>query len=415
MAQAPVAGPSAAEPAAGDAPAHGDARRRALAALCVTEIVSYGVIYYAFPVLAAQITAGTGWSRTAITLAYSVGSLAGALVGVPVGRLIQRHGPRPVMTAGSVLGALAVAGIAAAPDYGWFVAAWLAAGIASAGLYYPPAFAALTTWFGSRRVAALTTLTLAAGFASTIFAPLTSALAAPLGWRGTYLVLACVLAAVTIPAHAVALRLPWAPTAVSPGQAAHARGADRDVLASRTFLLLVTAATLCAFAQYAALVNLVPLLTGRGMTAGLAAWALGLGGAGQVAGRLCYRRLAGWLGTRGRTVAIIAAIAATTLLLGLLPGPAALLVAASVLAGAVRGVFTLTEATLVADHWGPGRYAAVNGVFNAPLTAAAALAPSIGAAIAVAVGSYPALFAILAATAAAGAALAAAAPPPRSA
>ena len=90
------------------------------------------------------------------------------------------------------------------------------------------------------------------------------------------------------------------------------------------------------------------------MTPGLAAWALGLGGAGQVAGRLCYRQLAARLGTRWRTVAVIAAGAGVTLLLGLLPGPAALLVAASVLAGAVRGVFTLTEATLVADHWGAG-------------------------------------------------------------
>ena len=138
------------------------------------------------------------------------------------------------------------------------------------------------------------------------------------------------------------------------------------MLVSRPFLLLVTAATLCAFAQYAALVNLVPLLTGRGLSPSLAAWALGLGGAGQVAGRLCYRQLAARLGTRGRTVAVIAAGAAVTLLLGLLPGPAALLVAASVLAGAVRGVFTLTEATLVADYWGADRYAAVNGVFNAP-------------------------------------------------
>ena len=378
----------------------------------MTEIVSYGVIYYAFPVLATQITAATGWSRTAITLAYSAGSLAGALAGIPAGRLIQRHGPRPVMTAGSVLGALAVAGIAVAPDYGLFVAAWLAAGIASAGLYYPPAFAALTAWYGPRRVAALTTLTLAAGFASTIFAPLTSALASPLGWRGTYLVLAALLAAVTVPAHALFLRLPWAqPPASSGQQPATGRGADRRVLASRTFLVLVAVATLCAFAQYAALVNLVPLLTGRGMTPGLAAWALGLGGAGQVAGRLCYRRLARWLGTRGRTVAIIAAVAVTTLLLGLLPGPAALLVAASVLAGAVRGLFTLTEATLVTDYWGPGRYAAVNGVFNAPLTAAGAIAPSIGAAVAAAVGSYPVLFVILAAAAAAGAALAATVPP----
>jgi MFS family permease len=131
-----------------------------------------------------------------------------------------------------------------------------------------------------------------------------------------------------------------------------------------------------------------------------------------VAGRLCYRPLAARAGVRGRTVAVIAAGAAATLLLGLLPGPAALLVAASVLAGAVRGVFTFTEATLVADYWGPGRYAVINGVFNAPLTAAGALAPSIGAAIAAAAGSYPSLFAILATAAAAGAALAATAPPP---
>ena len=158
--------------------------------------------------------------------------------------------------------------------------------------------------------------------------------------------------------------------------------------------------------------NLVPLLTGRGLSPALAAWALGLGGAGQVAGRLCYRALASRLGARGRTVAVIAAGAIVTLLLGLLPGPAALLIAAAVLAGAIRGVFTLTEATLVVDYWGPGRYAVVNGVFNAPLTAAGAVAPSAGAAIAAATGSYPVLFAILAVLAMAGAGLAAAAPVP---
>jgi MFS family permease len=400
------------EPAAAGAPP--GSLRRALAALCVTEIVSYGVIYYAFPVLAAQITAGTGWSRTAVTAAYSAGNLAGAAAGIPAGRLLQRRGPRAVMTAGSVLGAASVAGIAAAPSYWWFLAAWLAAGVASAGLFYPPAFAALTVWYGPRRVQALTALTLAAGFASTIFAPLTSALAGQLSWREVYLVLAAVLAAVTVPAHALALRPPW-PLQPPPATARHPgehAAADRQVLASRAFLQLVTAATLCAFAQYAALVNLVPLLTGRGLSPGLAAWALGLGGAGQVAGRLCYRALESRAGARGRATAIIAAGAAVTLLLGLLPGPAALLVAASVIAGAVRGIFTLTEATLVADQWGAGRYAVINGVFNAPLTAAGAVAPTAGAAIAALTGSYPAMFAVLAAVAAAGAALAATSPAP---
>jgi MFS family permease len=393
-----------------DPAAAAGSRRQALAALCATEIVSYGVIYYAFPVLASQVAAGTGWSRAAVTAAYSAGNLAGAVAGIPVGRLLHKYGPRPVMTAASVLGAVSVAAIAAAPSYGWFTAAWLAAGIASAGLFYPPAFAALTTWYGPQRVRALTTLTLAAGFASTVFAPLTSTLAVHLGWRGTYLTLAAVLAAVTIPAHALFLRPAW--TRGGDGHAS-AAGYVRQVLASRAFLQMTAAATLCAFAQYAALVNLVPLLEGRGLSASLAAWGLGLGGAGQVAGRLCYRFLvSSRLGTRGRTAAVIAAGGAATLLLGLLPGPAALLVAVSVIAGAVRGVFTLTEATLVSDYWGPDRYTVLNGVFNAPLVAAGAIAPAAGAGIAAAAGSYPNLFAVLAATAAAGAALAATAPKP---
>jgi MFS family permease len=382
-------------------------RRRALTALCATEIVSYGVLYYAFPVLAADITAGTGWSRTAVTAAFSAGNLTGALAGVLAGRLIDRYGPRPVMTAGSVLATMALAGIATAPAYGWFFAAWLLAGVAMAGVFYPPAFAALTGWYGPGRVQALTTLTLAAGFAS-IFAPLTAALAGHMDWRGVYLVLAAVLAAVTIPAHAVMLRLPWTGR---PRNRAEAGGRARGVLTSRTFLLLVTSMTLSAFALYAVVVNLVPLLTGRGLSPAMAAWALGLGGAGQVAGRLCYRPLAAHAGVRGRPLAVMAAGAGSILLLAVLPGPAALLIAAAILAGTVRGLFTLLEATAVSDYWGPDGYASLNGVFSAPLTAATAIAPTAGAALAASVGGYPALFIILAGTSAVSAALAMAAKP----
>ena len=404
------------EPAAADGSA--GSLRRALAALCVTEIVSYGVIYYAFPVLAVQITAGTGWSRTAVTAAYSAGNLAGAAAGIPAGRLLQRHGPRAVMTAGSVLGAASVAGIAAAPSYWWFLAVWLAAGTASAGAVLPArlrgAYRLVRAAPGpgghladpGRRVRqhGLRPADLRAGRARR----LARGLPGPRrrARRGHH----PGPRARAAPAMAPAVSPPAVP---APGEkAAAARAADRQVLASRAFLQLVTAATLCAFAPYAALVNLVPLLTGRGLSPGLAAWALGLGGAGQVAGRLCYRALDARTGARGRAAAVIAAGSAVTLPLGLLPGPAALLVTAAVIAGAVRGLFTLTEATLVADQWGAGRYAVINGVFNAPLTAAGAIAPTVGAGIAAVTGSCPAMFAILAAVAAAGAALAGTAPAP---
>ena len=39
--------------------------RAALPALCATQITSWGIVYYAFPVLNPQITADTGWSGTA--------------------------------------------------------------------------------------------------------------------------------------------------------------------------------------------------------------------------------------------------------------------------------------------------------------------------------------------------------------
>jgi MFS family permease len=384
----------------------------------VSEVVSYGVLYYAFPVLAGDITADTGWSRTAVTAAFSAGNLVGAVAGVPVGRVIERHGPRPVMTAGSVVAVAALAGIATAPSFGWFLTAWLVAGIGMAGVFYPPAFAALTGWYGPDRVRALTTLTLAAGFASTIFAPLAAELAGQLSWRQVYLVLAGLLAIVTIPAHTWGLRLPWTIPDTVPDQDAPPErgrrgrdGSSRAVLTSRRFLVLVTAMTLSAFALYAVVVNLVPLLTGRGLSATLAAWAIGLGGVGQVAGRLGYRLLAG-AAVRARAIAIMLAGSASTLLLAVVPGPAALLIVAALLAGAVRGVFTLLEATIVSDHWGSARYASLNGVFNAPLTAATALAPSIGAALVPLVGGYPAMFGLLASAGVVGALLTATAGSP---
>jgi MFS family permease len=180
---------------------------------------------------------------------------------------------------------------------------------------------------------------------------------------------------------------------------------NRQVLTSRVFLLLAAAMTLSAFAQYAVIVNLVPLLTGRGMSATEAAWALGLGGAGQVAGRLCYPALAAHSSVRGRALAVMAAGAVTIGTLGVLPGPAALLIAASVLAGAVRGLFTLLEATAISDRWGPAGYASLNGVFTAPLTAAIAFAPTAGVALAGGLGGYPALFLALAGTSVISAAL----------
>jgi predicted MFS family arabinose efflux permease len=367
--------------------------RRVLVALCVTEITSWGIVYYALPVLAPAISRQMSWSTGTVMVAFSCGLVMSALAGVPVGRLLDRYGPRRVMTSGSVLGVVAVVGIALTPNLPTFFAAWAFAGIAQACLLYPPAFAALTRWYGPRRVRALTILSLAGGLASTVFAPLTAFLAGHLGWRGAYLVLAAVLAVVTIPAHALFLRPAWPAeqaTRHDPGAMAHVRG----VMRTRAFWCLVTAMTVAAFGMYGATIDLVPLSVDRGASTGVAAIVLGLCGAGQVLGRLGYASLHRALAARWRTAVVLAVGAGTIGVLALVPLP--VLVFAAVCAGAARGTFTLLQATAVSDRWGTAHFGTLNGAFGAPITVAVALAPAGCALLADRLGGYPYALGVLA-------------------
>jgi predicted MFS family arabinose efflux permease len=368
-----------------------------LISLCATQITSWGVLFYALPVLLGDITADTGWSTAAVMGAFSAGLAASALAGIVVGHLLDRRGPRLVMTAGSALAALSLVGIATAPNLWTFTAAWALAGIAQAAVLYKPAFAAITTWYGPKRVQALTILTLAGGLASTVYAPLTAYLAGHFDWRGVYLVLAAILAALTIPAHAIALDPPWPTTrSGAEGEGTEPVPDRRKIIASPTFIALAIAIALVAFAMSTSNLYLVPLMTGRGMDTTTAAWVLGICGAGQLLGRIAYAPIAIRTGPTTRAVAIPAIGAATTLATALIAGPLGLVFAAVILLGAARGAFTLLDATAITDRWGPQGYGTLHGILSAPATIAIALSPWAGAHLATWTGGHPRMFALLA-------------------
>ncbi|GGQ39978.1 hypothetical protein GCM10010215_74440 [Streptomyces virginiae] len=167
--------------------------------------------------------------------------------------------------------------------------------------------------------------------------------------------------------------------------------------------MLAATLTLSAFAMYAAVITLVPLFLERGYTTTQAAWALGLGGAGQTLGRTLYATLARHTGTITRTATLVGLGGLTTAALAFTPSPYALLVVLSVLAGIVRGNLTLLQATAVTDRWGTAHYGRLSGLLGAPAHAAAALAPFAGALLAAPLGGYAPLFALLSAIATAGA------------
>jgi MFS family permease len=370
------------------------ALRRVTVVLCITQIVAWGVLFYAFPVLAPTIAESESWSLTTLMAAFSGTQVLAALAGVWAGRHLDRHGPRVLMSVGSAVGVVAVLALATAPTLPMFVAACALVGAAMSATLYPPAFAALTHWGGARRVRALTTVTLVGGLASTVFAPLTAGLEAVGTWRSAYVVLAAPLA-MTIVLHWVGLRHPWTPHLATPlvESEGEARGRRSDpVLSDRQFILLLAAMTLAGFAIYAALINLVPLLVQTGFSTQQAAVVLAVGGIGQVAGRIAYAPVLGPASPDTKVTVVLLVTTATTLGLAATPSPLLALCAISVVAGTARGAFTLIQATAVTDRWGTASYGARSGVLSGGVHLAGATAPWLGAVAAVGLGGYQEAF-----------------------
>ena len=374
-----------------------------LAALSLGQIVSWGVLFYALIVAAPVIAEDTGWSLSLVTGLYSLGLVVSAAVGITVGSVLDRKGPRLIMTAGSIAGAAGMCLVALSPTPAVFAIGWGVVGLAQAAVLYQAAFTVITHRYGDRRQLPLTVLTLAGGLASTIFAPIVVALLAVTDWRTTFLVLAGILAVVTVPMHWFSLERAWAHQPHVEHAEAHT---VRTVLRQRRFWMLLLATAAIALSLYTVTISIIPVLLEKGLSYELAAITLGLVGAGQIAGRLLFmvlpRGLPPWL-----PLAAVAGTAAVALLaIALLPGPAWVLVVVAIVAGAIRGAQTLVQANAVSDRWGSANYGAINGVFSAPLTLLVAITPALGPLFADAIGSFAVMTAILAGVAALGALLA---------
>lgn len=355
-----------------------------------TETVSWGVLYYTFSVLIAPTTAEMGWSRAEISGALSVMLVVSGVVGLGVGRWLDEHGPRALMTAGSIAAVPLVIAWSQVRDLLTFYLIWVGIGIAFAALNYGPAFATMIVWFRRDRSRALTLVTLVAGFASTVFVPLAAWLVSVQGWRAALVTLAIVLAVLTIAPHAlllrrrpadIGLRVDGAPLEAGDGVATATPELShslREALRHPTFKWLAL-----AFALYAlgvgVPVHLVAYLGDHGYSLAFAAAAAGGIGAAQVLGRLLFapfeRRLP------PRTVSLLVYLGQPLALLILLFVPSEVGVIAFVLLfGAARGMETLVRSTIVAGLYGPRRIASIAAVLTLATTLAQAISPvSLGA------------------------------------
>ena len=269
-----------------------------------------------------------------------------------------------------------------------------------AAVLYEAAFTVLAKHFAApaERRRAMTAVTLVAAFASFIFVPLSQALIDAYGWRDALLVLAVVLAATTIPLHALVLRpAPPAPHPASEDRAISA-GA-RDVLRTGDFWMLSGAFFLAQLAAIGTVVLAIPFLLERGHSPEFAAWAVGVFGVAQIPGRILFAPLAGRVAPAWSTALVFGLSAAGIALMVAVDAPGAVL-AGVLLLGMGNGMATLVRATVIADRYGQAAYGTISFVAAGVTIAARGAAPVAAAAYAALVG-YPALFWTLAACAAA--------------
>src|SRR5213078_4452398 len=154
---------------------------------------------------APLILAETGWSLSFIMGGFSLGLLIAGMVAPFVGRSIDRYGGHVVMTAGALVSALGLFGLAHARGPAMYLAVWMVLGAGLGASLYDPAFASLGRIFGAAARRPITILTLAGGFASTAGWPATHLLIGAVGWRGAYMIYAALMAAICAPLYAFVL------------------------------------------------------------------------------------------------------------------------------------------------------------------------------------------------------------------
>jgi MFS family permease len=355
-------------------------RYQIISALGIVMIFTWGSTYYLMAVLAAPISADTGWSLNAITGALSAGLLSAALISPAVGRKIAQWGGRPVMALGVLALALGLGMLALAQALWLFWAGWLVLGLGMAATLYDPAFASLGRLYGAQARSAITQLTLWGGFASTVCWPLSALMLEFWGWRGVALAYAGLhlglilpLIWLILPREDVAPPPSLPPAPASPGPIAKPGLSPRE---QRQYLLMAALLVLNGLVVVNVSVWLFKLLQAQGISV-VQAVALGaLIGPAQVGARLIE------MAARERHHPIwtmIASTGAIALGLVLLALGWQLFALALILYGGGNGLFSIARGSLPLALFGPERFAVLMGRLARPALIAQAIAPMAGA------------------------------------
>jgi MFS family permease len=358
-----------------------DPMTAAVVALGITQIIAWGTSYYCLGVLAGPIGRDTGWSRGFIFFGYTVALLVMGLVSGTVGRMIDRHGARVVMTAGTLAVSAGLFALSQVHTQATYLAVWAFLGLGMRLCLYDAAFTALVQVAPSRGRTAISYLTLFGAFASSVFWVVGHALNEQSGWRYTLVLFAVINLVVCLPLHWFGLaRRESAEHTAAPAAAGHA-SVDGPPLEGRVrsiaIALFALIMSLNGYVFGVVSVQLVPLLEAAGLATAAAVWVASLKGVAQFGGRVV--EIVFGRNLRAITVGRVAIGILPPSLLLLLTGTGSLplVLAFTLLMGASQGVITIVRGAVPLALFGAKGYGAVTGLIATPVLVVGAASPTV--------------------------------------
>jgi len=381
-----------------------------LVSFCI-QLVSWGV-YSTFGVFFNPLLAEFGWSRTELSLAASLASLVLGGIGIIVGRLSDRIGPRMVMVGcGACLGAgyLLMSQIDTLWQLYLFYGVIVAFGFS--GMDILP-LSTVARWFVKKRGMMSGIVKVGTGIGMMIMPLMASRLIATYDWRGSYLILGIIVLATILPA-AQFLRRDPGQKGLLPDGAGKAGTVNSDsvewgfslrkVMHARQFWMLGGMCALAQFAAQAVIIHIAPHAIELGFTAASAAGVLAIIGGASIAGRLVMGHASDRVGSR-LAIAISLMILLGALLWLQQAGEPWMLYFFAAIYGFAHGGFYALLSPLVAELFGLSSHGVIFGTVFFSATIGGAVGPPLAGYIFDVTGSYQPAFLIFAA--ASGAALA---------
>jgi MFS family permease len=273
----------------------GTAKRRS--AWLVVAVSSVGLFLHfgsllvnAFGVMLTTLCDQFHWSRTEVSLAFTLATLTAMLTMPLTGWLTDRLGSRrPILISMLVFGALYASLSFITPHLWHLYGVFLLLGLVGPGTSAVPHASLISRWFTNRRGLALGLAMCGTATGGVIWPWATQNLMDRFGWRNAYAISGGAVLLVAVPLLLLFLKEPSAPVQSSKTAVVDAEvdGLTRgEALRGSLLWLMLFAFFIISMSIQACMIHLAPMLKDRGMTAVNAAFAASLMGAAGMIGRL---------------------------------------------------------------------------------------------------------------------------------